>query len=323
MEKNVINISLSRENLAILITDPVDEYMIKALRSKGIKVNYRPDIEREELLKTIEDYNVLVVRSRTKVDKEIIERGKSLRVIARAGIGVDNIDVDEAERRNIKVVYAPGASTESAAELTIGLMIAGARNMFTSMSLAKSGIYKKTEGVELHGKTIGIIGFGRIGYKVGLIAKAMGMNVIAYDVVDVSAKAAEIGGKAVTLDELVSASDVISIHVTVGKDAKPILTAREFEKMKNGVIIVNTSRAVAVDGKALLKYIKEGKVRSYATDVFWHEPPKEEWEVELLRHERVTVTAHIGAQTKEAQYRVAVMTTENLLKTLQDLGVKL
>ncbi|MCG3108875.1 Glyoxylate reductase [Metallosphaera sp. J1] len=323
MADNFMGGSLAKENLTILITDPIDEYMIRTLKTKGLRVNYQPDIDREELLKVVENYDVLVVRSRTKVDKEVIERGKRLRVIARAGIGVDNIDTEEAERRKIRVVYAPGASTDSAAELTIGLMLAGARNMFTSMTLAKSGIYKKTEGVELSGKTIGIIGFGRIGYKVGVIAKAMGMNVLAYDVIDVSNRAAEIGARAVSLDELVTQSDVISIHVTVGKDAKPILTSREFEMMKKGVIIVNTSRAVAVDGKALLHYIKEGKVMSYATDVFWHEPPKEEWELELLRHERVTVTTHIGAQTKEAQYRVAVMTTENLLRALQELGVKL
>lgn len=312
-----MNVSLNRESLRILITDPVDEYMVRTLKERGLKLSYQPDITREELLKVVEGYDILVVRSRTKVDKQVIEKGKNLKIIARAGIGVDNIDTDEAERRKIRVVYAPGASTDSAAELTIGLMISAARNMFTSMSLAKAGIYKKTQGVELSGKTIGIIGFGRIGYKVGVITKAMGMNVIAYDVVDVSKRVEGIG-KAVTLDELVSESDVISIHVTVGKDAKPILTAREFEMMKRGVIIVNTSRAVAVDGKALLKYIKEGKI-TYATDVFWNEPPKEEWEVELLRHERVTVTTHIGAQTKEAQYRVAVITTENLLKAIQEL----
>jgi D-3-phosphoglycerate dehydrogenase len=316
------NNSINKENLQILITDPMNEYMLKILKEKGFKVAYNPDIQREELLKIIENYDVIVVRSRTKVDKNVIEKGKKLKIIARAGIGLDNIDTDEAENRGIKVVYAPGASTDSAVELTIGLMVAGARNFYTSMNLAKSGIFKKISGVELAGKTLGIIGFGRIGTKVGIIAKAMGMKVLAYDVIDIRKRAEEIGVANVSLDELLKNSDVISIHVTVGKDAKPIIGSNEFEKMKDGVIIVNTSRAVAIDGKALLQYINKNKVLAYAADVFWHEPPKEEWEMELLKHERVTITTHIGAQTKEAQYRVAVMTTQNLLEALAEIGVK-
>ncbi|MEM4080117.1 MAG: 3-phosphoglycerate dehydrogenase, partial [Metallosphaera sp.] len=145
MTENIMNVSLNRESLRILITDPVDEYMVRTLKERGLKLSYQPDITREELLKVVEGYDILVVRSRTKVDKQVIEKGKNLKIIARAGIGVDNIDTDEAERRKIRVVYAPGASTDSAAELTIGLMISAARNMFTSMSLAKAGIYKKTQ----------------------------------------------------------------------------------------------------------------------------------------------------------------------------------
>ena len=304
-----------------LITDPIDDILIQTLKDKGVQVDYIPDINREELLNIISNYDIIVVRSRTKVDKEVIERGKRLKIIARAGIGLDNIDTEEAEKRNIKVVYAPGASTDSAVELTIGLMIAGARKMYTSMNLAKSGIFKKIEGLELAGKTIGVIGFGRIGTKVGIIANAMGMKVLAYDIVDIKEKAEKIGAKAVTLDELVKESDVISLHVTVGKNAKPILDYPQFEMMKNDVIIVNTSRAVAVNGKALLDYIKKGKVYAYATDVFWNEPPKEEWELELLKHERVIVTTHIGAQTKEAQKRVANTTAQNLVNAMKELGM--
>lgn len=304
-----------------LITDPIDEILIKSLKEKGVQVDYMPEISREELLNTIGDYDIIVVRSRTKVTKEVIEKGKKLKIIARAGIGLDNIDTEEAEKRGIKVVYAPGASTDSAVELTIGLMIAAARKMYTSMSLAKSGIFKKLEGLELAGKTIGIVGFGRIGTKVGIIANAMGMKVLAYDIVDIKEKVEKINAKAVSLDELVKNSDVISLHVTVGKNAKPIIDYPQFEMMKNNVIIVNTSRAVAVNGAALLDYIKKGKVYAYATDVFWNEPPKEEWELELLKHERVIVTTHIGAQTKEAQKRVAEMTTQNLLNAMKELGM--
>ena len=304
-----------------LITDPVDDILIQTLKDKGVQVDYIPNIKREELLNIISDYDIIVVRSRTKIDKEVIKRGKRLKIIARAGIGLDNIDTEEAEKRNIKIIYAAGASTDSAAELTIGLMIAAARNMYISMNFAKSGIFKKIEGIELAGKTIGIIGFGRIGTKVGIIARAMGMKVVAYDIIDIKEKAENVGVKAVTLNELLKESDIISLHVTVGKNANPILDYPQFESMKNDVIIVNTSRAVIVNGKALLEYIKKGKVYAYATDVFWNEPPKEEWELELLRHERVIVTTHIGAQTKEAQKRVAQITALNLINVMKELGM--
>ncbi len=315
--------SMSKENLKVLITDPMDKVMLQMLQEKGIKVDYQPDIEKDRLLNIIGNYDVIVVRSRTKVDKEIIERGKNIKIIARAGIGLDNIDVDEAEKRNIKIVYAPGASTDSAVELTIGLMILGARPIVQGINMVKAGSFKKLPGVELAGKTIGIVGFGRIGTKVARICQALDMKVVAYDVVDIKERAEKMGVVPVkTVEELVKLSDVISFHVTVGKDAKPILTEEHFRIMKEGVILVNTSRAVAIDGRALLKYIDEKKL-TLATDVFWHEPPKEDWEIQLAKHERVLITPHIGAQTKEAQYRVAVVTTKNLLQAIQEIGVLL
>lgn len=323
METVVNYNSLSKENFKILITDPVADIMLNTLKQKGLSVDYQPQITREELIKIIHNYDAVIVRSRTRLDREILEKGNKLKIIARAGIGLDNIDTEYAEQKGIKVIYAPGTSTDSAAELTIGLMIVAARKMYTGMALAKANIFKKVEGLELTGKTLGIIGFGRIGSKVGTVAKAMGMNVIAYDIADINERANKLGIIKVSLEELVKQSDVISIHVTVSNNAKPILNGSMFELMKDNVIIVNTSRAVAVDGQALLKYIKNGKVYCYATDVFWNEPPKEEWEIELLKHERVIVTPHIGAQTMEAQYRVAVTTTENLLNAIKELGVKI
>ncbi|BBG23803.1 NAD(P)-dependent oxidoreductase [Sulfuracidifex tepidarius] len=315
--------SINKDNLRVLITDPMDKVMLQMLQEKGIKVDYQPEIERNTLVNTIDKYDVIVVRSRTKVDKEIIERGKNLKIIARAGIGLDNIDVDEAEKRNIKIVYAPGASTDSAVELTIGLMILGARPIYQGINMVRSGSFKKLPGIELAGKTIGIVGLGRIGTKVARVCQALDMKVVAYDVVDIRERSEKMGVTPVkTIDELVKQSDVISFHVTVGKDAKPIVTEEQFKSMKEGTILVNTSRAVAIDGKALLKYIDEKKL-TLATDVFWHEPPKEDWEVKLAKHERVLITPHIGAQTKEAQYRVAVTTTKNLIEAIKELGVQL
>jgi len=267
----------------ILITDPISEILINKLTKYNIKIDYRPDISKEELQKIIYDYDVIVVRSRTRVDKELIEKGKKLKVIARAGIGVDNIDTEEAEKRNIRVVYAPGTSTDSAAELTIGLMIAAARNLYNAINLAKTGVFKKIEGVELAGKTIGIIGFGRIGSKVATVANALGMKVLAYDILDIKERALKMGAEPCTLDDMLPRADIITLHVTVGKETKYILDREQFEKMKNNVIIVNTSRAAVVNGKILLEFIRKGKIFAYATDVFWNEPPKEEWEYELLR----------------------------------------
>ncbi|ACP35411.1 D-isomer specific 2-hydroxyacid dehydrogenase NAD-binding [Sulfolobus islandicus Y.G.57.14] len=313
--------SINKLDFKVLITDPVDQYMIKTLQNNGLIVDYKPEISREELLKIIDQYQVLVVRSRTKVDKEIIRYGTNLKIIARAGIGLDNIDTEEASKRNIKIVYAAGASTDSAAELTIGLLLTAARKLYDSMNMAKGGIFKKIEGIELAGKTIGVIGFGRIGTKVAKVCKALDMNVIAYDVIDIKEKANMLGVKvAESLDELLKNSDVITFHVTVGKDAKPILNKDTFNYVKDNTIIINTSRAVVIDGKALLEYIDK-KQLTYATDVLWNEPPKEDWEIKLLRHERVIVTTHIGAQTKEAQYRVAVVTTDNLITSLKEIGV--
>jgi Phosphoglycerate dehydrogenase and related dehydrogenases len=177
--------SINKLDFKVLITDPVDQYMIKTLQNNGLIVDYKPEISREELLKIIDQYQVLVVRSRTKVDKEIIRYGTNLKIIARAGIGLDNIDTEEASKRNIKIVYAAGASTDSAAELTIGLLLTAARKLYDSMNMAKGGIFKKIEGIELAGKTIGVIGFGRIGTKVAKVCKALDMNVIAYDVIDI------------------------------------------------------------------------------------------------------------------------------------------
>ncbi|MEM3515427.1 MAG: NAD(P)-dependent oxidoreductase, partial [Saccharolobus sp.] len=247
--------SISKINFKVLITDPVDQYMLKTLQENKLIVDYKPEITREELLKIIDNYEILIVRSRTKVDKEIIERGKNLRIIARAGIGLDNIDTEEAVKRNIRIVYAPGASTDSAAELTIGLMLIAARRLYDSMNMAKGGIFKKIEGIELAGKTIGIIGFGRIGTKVAKVCKALDMNVLAYDIVDISERARSVGAKVVNnIEELLANSDIVSFHVTVDKNAKPILDDNTFRYVKTNSIIINTSRAVVVDGKALLKY---------------------------------------------------------------------
>ena len=281
----------------VLVTDPVDQFLLDTLEKAGLSVDYNPTIGREGLLKVVSNYDALVVRSRTRVDADLLSEARRLKVVARAGIGLDTIDVEEATKRRIKVVYAPGASTDSVVELTIGLMISAARRLEDAFQRTKAGHFEKSSGIELHGKTLGVVGFGRIGSKVSLVAKTLGMKVLAYDVIDLSHVAATVGAQVKNLEDLLKLSDVISLHVGLKRGDPPLLGSKEFEMMKRGTILINTSRAQAVDGIALLEAIKSGIVGFYATDVFWNEPPKESWELELLRHPKVSVTPHIGAQT--------------------------
>lgn len=239
-----------------LITDPVDEYIINELSRRGVTVDYRPGINRDDLLKVVGDYEILVVRSRTKVTKEVIDAAGRLRVIARAGVGLDNIDVDYARSRGVEVINAPEGSTQSVAELTIGLMVAAARLVALQDRLVKGGEWPKGKyvGSELFGKVLGIIGFGRIGQRVAELARAIGMKVQAYDIVDMRDKALKLGVGFVDFETLIrGGSDFITIHVSLTPNAKHMIGEREFQMMKDGVIIINTSRGEVIDTRALLR----------------------------------------------------------------------
>jgi len=301
-----------------LITDHVDDYVVRGLSEGGVSVDYRPGIGVEELLRIIGDYDVLVVRSRTRVGKELIDAAKRLKIIARAGVGLDNIDVDYARSRGIEVINAPEGSTESVAELTIGLMLCAARLIPLQDRLIKSGEWPKGRytGLELSGKYLGIVGFGRIGQRVAELALAFGMRVLAHDIVDISDRAKALGVSSVGLEELLRESDFITIHVSLNETSKHLIGRNEFRMMKRGVIIVNTSRGEVIDGRALLEALREGKVRAAALDVLEHEPPREDWERELVNHPNVIVTPHIGAETPEAQGRIAKLLVERIMRRL-------
>ena len=308
----------------VLITDEVDEDLISELTLKGLKVVYRPGIGKEDLLREVSSCDVLVVRSRTKVTREVIDAAPNLKVIARAGVGVDNIDVDYARSKGIVVVNAPEGPTESVAELTIGLMIAAARMIPLYDRLVKEGKWPKGMyvGVELYGKTLGIVGLGRIGTRVAELAKAFGMRIIAYDVADVREKARKLNIElASSLDELLPQCDFVSLHVPLTPETYHMISKREFDLMKDGVILVNTSRGQVVDTRALLEALKSGKVAAAALDVLEHEPPREDWELELVRHPRVIVTPHIGAETIEARKRIAKIVADKILRALNGLEV--
>jgi D-3-phosphoglycerate dehydrogenase len=300
-----------------LIIDHVSDKIIDKLKKTSIEVEYKPGLDRESLLKIIENYDVLIFRSRLKVDKEVIDRGPRLKILARYGIGLDNVDVEYAIKKGIAVVNAPKASCISVAELSIGLMIAIARNLHLHIDYVKKGVWSKGmfTGVELYGKKLGIIGFGRIGSRVGVYAKAMDMDVLIYDVKDLSMVMDIVGGKQVDLETLLSSSDFITLHVPLTPQTYHMLNDKTLSLVKDGAYIVNTSRGEIIDHRALLKHIE--KLGGVALDVLEEEPPRSSHLIELIKHPKVIVTPHIGAETVEAMDRLADELVENIFEAIK------
>lgn len=289
--------------MRILVTDGMAKNGVEALQKLGFEVceQYYPP---EELVEEIKKFDVIVVRSATKVDRSIIDaaRDGELKLIVRAGVGLDNIDVEYAEDKGIAVRNTPNSSSSSVAELAIGHMFILARFMHQSNLTMRAGQWNKKsyKGSELAGKTLGLIGFGRIAQETAKRAKALEMNVIFTDIAICQSTA---GCQAVSLDELLEKSDFISLHIPVAN--APILGEAEFAKMKAGVYLINCARGGVVCEDALIKALDSGKVAGAGIDVFITEPTDNE---RLVNHQRVSVTPHIGASTKEAQSRVATET---------------
>lgn len=308
----------SAVSLKILVSDPVDQFLIDGLKRHGHYIDFQPSISQEELSEKIGQYDAIVVRSRTKLFRDILRKGKNLKFIARAGIGTDNIDLGTAEEMGIRVVTAAGSSTQSVLELNLGLLIDLSRKIVKLNSQMRNGIYKKEAGTELAGKTAGIIGFGRIGSATARVMKALGMEVVAHDIYENRELMEEIGGRFLPLEELLSISDFIFVLLTLGRESERILGADELRSVKKGAQVINTSRAEALDPVVLLKLLKDGSIGGYASDVLWNEPPETETEKELIALDNVIITPHIGAQTFEAQKRVAATTMENLLQAIEE-----
>jgi len=287
--------------MKVLITDPVSEAAIKQMTDAGLQVDAKTDLTPDQLIATVGDYDAMVVRSATKVTKDVIAAGKNLKLIVRGGVGIDNIDVKAAKEHNVEVRNTPAASSISVAELTIGHMLALFRHIARGTSGLKAGQWekKKLKGNELYQKTLGLIGIGRIGKEVARRALAFGMKVIAYDpyVKDVPG----LDVKLVSLDELVSQSDVISLHTPKTDETDHILGAEEFARMKDGVVVINCGRGGLIDEEALYNALESGKAGGAALDCYETEPPGAS---KLLEHDRVIGTPHIGAATKEGQNRV-------------------
>lgn len=291
--------------MKVLVSDPIAKEGIEILKNAGLEVVEKTGLSPEELAKFIPGFDGIIVRSATKVTKEVIEAADNLKVIGRAGIGLDNIDLVTAKNKGIKVVNTPTATSISVAELAVGMMFSAVRRIPQASVSTKSGKWekKKFKGFELYGKKLGIIGIGRIGSEVAKRAKSFGMEVIAYDPY---VKTSEYG-KIVDFDTLLKESDYISLHIPKTDETKHILNKEAFDKMKEGVVIVNCARGGVVDENALYDAINAGKVRIACVDVYENEPAKEN---KLFDLEQVVVTPHIGAQTKEGQTRAGTQIAE-------------
>ncbi|MEX2701880.1 MAG: D-2-hydroxyacid dehydrogenase [Candidatus Baldrarchaeota archaeon] len=306
--------------MKILVSDPLHPDGIKMLRDAGFEVIEQPDISYDELKEKIKDFEVLIVRSRTKVTREIIESAEKLTLIARAGVGLDNIDVKAAQEKNIAVINAPEAPTYSVAELVIGLMIAALRGIPRGDMALKEGKWIKKEllGRELNGKTLGIVGFGRIGQEVAKRALAFNMKVLTYDVIGELAKKAEelgvefVGTTKEALYKLLKESDIITLHVPLLPSTYHMIGREEISLMKNGAVIINTSRGGIIDEEALYEALKEGKIAAAALDVFENEPPTDV-SLKLAQLPNVVATPHIGASTEEAQRKAATIIAQKII----------
>jgi len=299
--------------MKILIVDGLDRTAVEILR-KGNDVDVR-DLDGKGLLAAIPEYHALVVRSRTKVTKEVLSRATRLKVVGRAGVGVDNIDVDEATARKIVVVNAPTASTVSVAELAIGQMISLLRHLPEADRSVKAGKWEKSklEGRELFGKTLGLLGSGRIGAEVAKRAQAFGMPVIAYDPYLPKAAASAVGIRLVDKDALFRDADVLSIHAALTPETRGLVNASELAMMRPNAILVNCARGEIVDERALAEALRARKISGAAIDVFATEPPSGS---PLLEAPNVVFTPHLGASTAEGQSRAGAIVADQVMKVL-------
>jgi len=300
--------------MKILVTDPIHEDGLEQLREFA-EVDMAIGLKQEELIKRVTDFDILVVRSATKVTREVLEAAKELKLVVRAGVGLDNIDLKAAKERGINVANTPEAPSIAVAELVMGLMLSWARKIPQADAGMKQEKWEKKQlmGTELRGKTLGIIGTGRVGKEVGRRAKSFEMNLLAYDVVKDEEFAKEVAARYVDLETLLRESDYVTLHVPLIQQTKHMLGAREFELMKPTAVLVNVSRGGVVDEAALVEALRAGKIAGACLDVYEREPPKDS---PLLGLPNVVLTPHIGASSKEAQRAAALLAAEKIKEYL-------
>jgi D-3-phosphoglycerate dehydrogenase len=299
----------------ILLTDGLDESGKAILRGSAVVVDC-PDIQADELLQSVGEVDGLIVRGRTKVTPEVFHAGKKLRVVGRAGVGVDNINLEAAKEHGVTVVNAPVSTTLAVAELTIGLMLSLARMIPRADCGIKAGQWLKKQlvGIELNGKVLGIIGMGNIGSAVAQRAAALGMQVIGCDPFISTEELQMRGALPASKDEILAKSDFITIHVPLNDSTRNLVNEETLSKMKPGVRLVCTARGGVIDEPALLQALQKGQVAAVALDVFAKEPPGL---TDLVSHPNVIATPHIGAQSEEAQVRASEDISAEVLAVLR------
>lgn len=300
----------------ILVCDPISKIGITILKKAGLNVVDKPSITNSELLSEVENYDVIVVRSRTKITNEVISNAKKAKIIARVGVGLDNIDVDSARQNNIEVVNSPESAINAVAELVMGLMFSLARNLPLADREMKKGNWMKKEltGIELRGKYLGIVGVGNIGRNLARIARALRMNIIGYDIFPIKQDFInEVGMITTDFNTLVASSDFISCHVPSTPDTMHMFNESTFSNMKSTAFFINSSRGEIVDENALYNALTTKKIAGAALDVFEEEPATNK---KLLQLSNIICTPHIGAQTQESQELASNVIAEKIIQKL-------
>ncbi len=304
-------------NQSVLICDHVNPTLKEILEKNGLKVTYEPEITPEQIAEKIGNFQVVVVRGRTKLSRELIEKADKCKIIARVGVGLDNIDQEAAKEKNVRVINAVEGATTAVAELVIGLMLSMAREIPRADREIRNGnwIKKELAGTELKGKYLGIIGLGNIGKRLGRLTRALNMNIIGYDVIPIDDEfSKEVGLMKADLDTLLSSADYVSLHVPLLDSTHHMINAEKLKLMKNTARIINTSRGGVIDEDALYNSLKEGNIAGAALDVFEVEPATGN---KLTTLPNFVATPHMGAQTKEAQLLAANIIAEKIIQVLR------
>lgn len=306
----------------ILVTDSISDLGLKKLyEHPNFLVDKKNDLTEQELLKIIENYDALVVRSQTIVTKKLIEHATRLQIIARAGVGVDNIDIEAATRKGIIVINAPGANTIAATEHTLAMLLSLARKIPHAHQSTSNGEWKRGafKGVELYEKTLGIVGMGKIGTEVAKRAKSFQMKILGFDPYLTEERAKKLGITKASLEEIASESDFITFHTPLTNETRGLVNEDYINKMKKGVRLVNCARGGIINEAALLQGIQNGVIAGAALDVFEQEPPTN---LELLQHPNIIATPHLGASTEEAQEKVAIEVSEEIISIFESNSIR-
>lgn len=308
-------------NYKALLLDGVNPVCGEILKNRGFEVTEKSKMPADELEQVIGEYDAMVVRSATKVTADLLSKAKKMRIIGRAGVGVDNIDLDAATRFGVLVMNTPDGNTISTAEHTCGMILAMSRNIPAAVASLKEGRWdrKKYLGTEVYGKTLGIVGLGKIGSAVAARMKAYGMNVIGYDPFTTHERADEMGVEMMEIDEILSSADYLTVHTPLTEQTKGLISLKNADKIKPGMRLINCARGGIFEEKDLVPLIEKGVIKAVALDVYSEEPPSEELN-EILQHPAIICTPHLGASTQEAQGKVAEQIASQISDAIEEKG---